>query len=478
MADWLDTALRALSYPQRKVKEAVSGDELEWFSPDGLNPHVYAAGNTILDLIADPLNLVPVGLLGKGAKAAKAAGHTKGSGKGLLTGSTSNYIPNYYGLTDGAAQLTKAEQVAVDQLVKRQGLDPKQALALVRKAKGMGTFATQGVKGAIQNLVSPKARALHKEQGINPHVQGVVRDIIGESPTPRDLERASANVNYLSHIDAQSGRRGPMNPVAREIAERSNLETYTPNEPGTLKNWMQKNAGTEKTGEAVKLSDETAQHLEDYILRKWGGADTVVMKRARSGTGGNHFNDMYGGKLAPVGPIREAIMRSPDDLAGFFQKQYPNGGDNWKLGKMNDDGSVWLESRGRNVGSAVTEGGVNWTMKVDPDGTLMSVISDKHDFLEKTPGLGRALGEALPNDLVAVTPPMFANIKKIRKKQFKDDVPERAVSGVQRQKKSKEAPVKRLLEEFVEAAPSPQGVQAERLKQAGLLSTAPALYQE
>jgi hypothetical protein len=126
-------------------------------------------------------------------------------------------------------------------------------------------------------------------------------------------------------------------------------------------------------------------------------------------------------------------------------------------------------------------------MKVDPDGTLMSVISDKHDFLEKplqavagvankVPGVNMH-PEIMEKSLVAVTPPMFANIKKIRAKQFKDDVPERAVSGIERVKKTaqdKETDLT-VLERFASAKPSEIGVQAEQLKQAGMLSTVPAL---
>jgi hypothetical protein len=248
---------------------------------------------------------------------------------------------------------------------------------------------------------------------------------------------------------------------------------------------MKKNAGTEASGEAVELSDNVAKQIEDHVLGSWKGADTVVMKRARSGTGGNHFNDMYRGKLAPVGPLREAFMKGGDDINAVYRhlKKNENKGANfWKVKtKSADDlaeNGLWLTGSG--PGSAITEGGVNWLMKVEPDGTLMSVISDKHDFLEKMPGLGRMAREQLPNDLVAVTPPMFANIKKIRATQFEKAghaVPERAVSGVQRKKQAKEANTLTLLEDFLSATPSEQAVKAEQLKQAGMLSAAPALYQ-
>ena len=485
----LDATLNALSWPQRKLKEKISGDEQEWFSPDGKNPHFYAAANTALDLVADPLNFLPVGLLGKGAKAAKSAGiGGREVGKGAAISASPNYIDNFYGLTDGAAdKISPLEKGAVTLLQKSQKMPYNEALGLVRKGTGLGKWAKDSAKGMAETVLTPTGRAMYKELGVSPATQRIVAKEVAKGGR-RDIEKATANVNYLQHIQQQAGRKGGVDPSMAEIAHRSNVETYTPNRPGQISEWMTKNAGTEADGAAVELGEKTAKQIEDHVLGTWEGADTVVMKRARSGTGGNHFNDMYRGKLLPVGPLREAYMKAGKEATDIevyeqLMKKYPKGGKGWKV-KSKDaqdvmENGLWLTGSG--PGSAITEGGVNWITKLDGDGTLMSVISDKHDFLEKMPGVGRVAEEQLPNSLVAVTPPMFANIKNIRKSQFQKaghDAPTRAVSGVQRKKKPKEATTLTLLEDFISAAPSQQAVKAEQLKQAGMLSVPLALSQD
>jgi hypothetical protein len=472
----LSQALDALSYPLRKTKEAVSGDELEWFSPDGLNPHVYAAGNTFLDLVADPLNFLPLGLLGKGAKLAKEAGHARGSLRGLFSSSTSNWIPNFYGLTDGAKnKLSKAEQLGVDQLVKRTGVSEKEALGAIRKGAGFGGWLGQGAKHGLKNMADPRARALHRETGANPRVQSIVDDLIRNDPKSRDLEKAGANLNYLSHINKQSARDGVKDASIEGVARRSNLEDYAPNESGTISQWMKKHAGTEQSGKAVDLPDADAKFIEDHIQNAWGPTDNVVMKRGRSGPGGNHYNDIFQ-KLLPAEVIQDAVMKSPDDIGGYLKKHYPKGGDNWMLKKSNDDGSAWIRSAGNsgkqeNVGNAITEGGINWVMKIEPDGRLTGVMSDKHDFLEKVPLIGPAVSSLTPKSVLAVSPPMHHNIKRIRKKQFKGETSPRGTpKAAEGAPHPKGETLPSLLEDFVKLRPSDKGVRAEELKQAGLLS--------
>jgi hypothetical protein len=469
-----------LGWPLEQAKKATPGED--WFDRPEWMPHeAWAASQVAGDLFLDPLNLLPVGLLAKGAKAGKQA-FTKGAGKGQAISASPNYIKNFYGLTDGSVErLNPAEKATSDLIQKATGRPFNESLGMVRKATGMADWATQSARGAAEGLMSPTGRALYKEQGVNPATQRLVKGYMDEG-SRKATEKATANVNYLQHIQQQAGRQGPVHPAMAEIANRSNLETYTPNEPGVISDWMKTNAGTEAGGEAVELSDNVANYIENHVKNAWGNADTLVMKRARSGTGGNHFNDMYRGKLAPVGPLREAFLKE-DSIEGIYRhlKKNENKGANfWKVKtKSADDlaeNGLWLTGSG--PGSAITEGGVNWVMKVDPDGTLMSVISDKHDFLEKIPGVGKVAEEMLPNELVAVTPPMFANIKNIRKSQFEKAghaAPTRAVSGVQRAKQPKEATTLTLLEEFVSATPSQQAVKAEQLKQAGMLSAVPAL---
>jgi len=468
MAD-VNGLLDALTWPQRQLKETVSGDESVWFEPNGMNPHLYAGLNTAADFVLDPLNVIPAGLfgslLGKGAKAA-------GDLKGAVTGAFPNYIPNFYGLTDGAAnKLSPVEAVATQALQKATGRDFNEALGMVRKGTGFAETTAKGLSEGVKNVVSPTRRASVRE-GVNPGAQRWVSEYM-ENLTPRNKEKAAANINYMNHIRNQSGSNQPLNKTVAEVALRSNLETYTPNQPGTISDWMKKNAGTEASGEAVKLADIDAKTIEDHVNSVWGGSQVAVMKRARSGPGGNHYTDMYAGRNPMGRPVANTVVEQMQKHGDDWAKYMPKKGKNWRLKQVNEDGSVWIQSAGRNVGTAVTEGGVNWVMKIDKDGTMMTVISDKHDFLEKIPAVGKDIARALPNDLIAVTPPMFTNVKNIMRKQAKGLPPaERAVSGVSRKSKPKEATTLTLLEEFVAAKPSEQAVKREKMIQAGMLTGA------
>ena len=65
----VDTAMNA---PREYLKESISGDKSEWFSPEGLPVPLYAAGNTFLDIVADPINLIGGGLFTGGVNSARA----------------------------------------------------------------------------------------------------------------------------------------------------------------------------------------------------------------------------------------------------------------------------------------------------------------------------------------------------------------------------------------------------------------------
>ena len=64
----------ALAWPQKQTKGALAklrgegADEREWFSQGDMPREVWAAGNVAADLVLDPLNAIPVGLLAKAGK--------------------------------------------------------------------------------------------------------------------------------------------------------------------------------------------------------------------------------------------------------------------------------------------------------------------------------------------------------------------------------------------------------------------------
>ena len=67
---------------------------------------------------------------------------------------------------------------------------------------------------------------------------------------------------------------------------------------------------------------------------------------------------------------------------------------------------------------------------IKPSGRFVSAVSDEHNFLEKIPLIGRAVESSLPNRVVAITPPMIGNIKRVKKRQVgRDVVPAKVVQS-------------------------------------------------
>jgi hypothetical protein len=161
-------AMEAMSYPQRKLKEGISGEESEWFSPEGWNPQLWAASNVALDLVADPLNLVPVGLLSKAAKLIPAE-----KLKGNFLASAPNYIKNHYGLTDGPAK-PRAPEAAIMAAMPNKML-PQEKLGLVRSATGKLEWATEAAKNAALAVLTPTGRATYADTGVNIGTQQTVK---------------------------------------------------------------------------------------------------------------------------------------------------------------------------------------------------------------------------------------------------------------------------------------------------------------
>lgn len=484
----------ALSWPQRQLKETVSGDEHEWFSPEGMPAWAYAAGNTALDLVADPLNLIPVGLFGKAAKAIP-----KGSQKGIAVSSAPNYIKNHYGLTDGPAQPSKAER-AIMATMPNSMLDMEK-LGLIRGARGKVEWAGEGMLNIAKAVGTPSGRALYADTGVNRGVQDTVARHLKSGGQPKAQSKAAANVNYNRHQNIQAGRTGDVAESMATIADKSNLESYAPNEPGKIAGWMEKHSGTKTAASGKPRKDNVtpkdAQFIENHVTDAWGEVDDVVMKRARSGTGGNHFNDLF--KKSPFSSVAyqafmkhggEPNLRQLYDTVVDLQKKIPEGAPNkfriknpnWKDVEKN---GLWLT--GGIKGSAITEGGVNWLGKIEPSGKLTGVISDKHDFLDKPAAKVAGAINKIPGanvspditnrSLLAVTPPMKASIQSLRSKQFdKLGKPAKVqYSGIPTPKGGEK--VDDVLKAYTEVRPTKETLQAERLRQAGMLTGGAALYQ-
>jgi len=92
-----------------------------------------------------------------------------------------------------------------------------------------------------------------------------------------------------------------------------------------------------------------------------------------------------------------------------------------------EGGGYWV-TNGTNA-SAITEGGINSLIKVQPDGQVIGFMSDRHDWLEKgmgqvskvlnkIPGANFDVENAiLENSLAAISPPMYRNLYEVQKVQ-------------------------------------------------------------
>lgn len=472
--------LELLDAPLRAAKETVSGDELEWFSPEGLNPHVYAAGNTAADLLLDPLNLLGGGLYKRGTKMVTDLVGDK-AGRGMLTAAADNYIPNYYGPEGDPSPML--ESLAVD-LFHGTDVKPDDAVQGARHLGSKAMTLLKGAAGAARDLVDPASRALWKGEGIAKSGQNIIKGHNVDKAAgvgSRSEAKAVAEANYQLHNAFQSGRQGPTNPALAAIGERSNLETYSPNAPGTITGWVQKHAGSKldpTTGKYVpiEMSQTDADFVEKYVNGAWGGSEGIVMKRAASKQSGDHRNDALSMKNPTMGAISRVFKQGPvADVATLRSqlaeqqarraKDSPDGA-NFVI-EAADDTGVWV--RTSKPGSAITEGGVNMLTKIMPSGEHFTVVSDKHDFLEKAPVLGKAVSKYLPQDLIAVTPPMWGHALE---KPVKNAAGKKGASPYRLTSSDMptEAGWARDLETIANLKPREDLLRAEQLRSAGMLA--------
>jgi hypothetical protein len=114
-------------------------------------------------------------------------------------------------------------------------------------------------------------------------------------------------------------------------------------------------------------------------------------------------------------------------------------------------------------------------MKVLPNGRAIGFMSDKHDFLEKLPVVGKILEKVLPRELMAISGPMHLDLMGTR---WAEQALEKAGKPVVPRSKNK--PVKRedrpemeqVLQNYVAARPTAGGMLrgADPLTGAGLLA--------
>jgi len=365
--------------------------------------------------------------------------------------SAANYIPNHYtpevkNIKDITPEYAPLAKKLLAFNVK--GVTTyKEAFHLAQKLTGAGKWAKDGFVGGVNSILNPKARALYDKHGINSTSQAIVKKEMALSAkatragdhkiAARHKEKAIAQINYNKYITAQTAHKGKIAEVMDNVL---NSVSYDGMQPLTKLNYIssakkqkstsssQKASGKETKTDLV-ASDDDLGYVFDAAQRLWGmkakTGNKLVVKR-NTGVGGNHGSDAITNKNKAHRYIKELYDELGTDDPIALYKHYetlpiedrPNGITilNKNLEDVQKNG-LWLSSS--HVGSAVVEGGVNVMTKLMPNKRAMSFISDVHDFLEKTPVLGKVLGAALPNGEMSITPPIYVDLRppKVKNRQ-------------------------------------------------------------
>lgn len=413
----------------------------------------------------------------------------KDSGRGMLLGSANNVIPGYYG----------PEKVA-----------------------SVAAWVPNQIVGTVRDMASPASRAKYREQGVTTSSQQIMKRAREGSKSKletfiynlppfkalkgvKDIEkgtpRAIAQGQYLGRIHAQSGRVGDSD-LLGEIMRRSDVaetvDYYFGAYADSVRNNRLKPYPTDSAGQKkkmpLKMSNEDLDFIEDHFSTVWtepsqkigGGpevsfrdAETPILAIKNPGKGGSytgkHYDDVL--KNAPFVSKVQNIFKSRDNVSADELFSLLNAEAAVSQGLKKErlrysvagqaaDGGVWIT--GSRPGSAITEGGINYLVKVTTDGKLIGVMSDEHNLFEgiagkiqektRVPTLN-AMKHLIPNRLIAVTPPMIRDLK--------------SGSGYVHPKgKSDGRGYGEVVDEVVDFKPSDAVLKAEQQRQRGMLTTA------
>lgn len=490
--DVVTPALDAMAYPQKLLKESL-GVEDEWVTQDilydrpsitGVNmsdptqpipkDNARNAVNTVLDTVLDPVNLVGAGMFTSGVKGVKALGGAL-SGRGNTLSAAPNYIDNFYNPSKTAVP-TKVDEMIMRNKGMLSAL-PKvgnkfSMLENVQDSANMrervGSFVNWGVDAArrgIEQTISPSARALYREQGITRTMQDVAEKA-RKSGVPRDEAKAVAQVQASGTlIPDQAGRVGKVSQDVQDIERRSYLTEPVKATEGSYKGLIKDNKlqGTyEKSGRAAPVTDKDLDVIDQHVRTVW--KDRKNRSISETPTADIRIKNPGAGDQITGSHMLDFRQKSKvfQTMSALYKKNpKPTVEETWSF--INDS-SLKLHSKSKTLedarkngiwvtgsfsGNAITEGGVNFIAKVSPNGRVIAVISDEHNFLEKTPVIGGVLEDALPNRSLSVTPPMLFDVKKTKE----------AIKSPQPQDKKN---VKQSLRNIEEATPDPKLLRQER----------------
>jgi hypothetical protein len=432
--------------------------------------------NAGFDMMFAPTNLVGSGLFANGVRTARNIAGAN-SLRGNTVGAAKNFIPNNYG-PSGTARPTVVDELMVGRVPGVQ--DAQQAANAREKVGSFVRWAGDSVARGVQQTISPSARALYREQGINRTMQETAKTAL-ETGASRDTAKAVAQ-NQASGmlIPNQAGRVGPKAPAVKNLEDRSFLTEPVPAESGAYKGLVKDNKlkGKREKGGNVGIADKDLEIVDEHIGKVWKDRNGVPLNESD----GAHIRIKNAGAGDQITGAHHADFVAKSGVHRTFSKLFKDG-KNHSLEEMHgildnlDKGNLRLHPKSKTMedveknglwvtgsfsGTAITEGGVNFIAKISPNGRVMAVVSDEHNFLEKIPVVGKVLEEALPNRSVSATPPMHFDLKKNKEK----------IKSVQPENKTN---VKESLFDIATAKPSANLVRAEQQVNAGAAMTATGL---
>lgn len=383
-------------------------------------PKTSAAVGLGADILLDP-TLVAGGALFKLGRTGVNAIKNVGS-RGFVSSSFPNYLDNFYGLPEEAFKNTSTFDKIIGEALALGGVKgastTKEGTALVAKAKGFIKGAAQGMKNVGSNLVSPEARALWAEQGLNQSAIKIIEDRLSGSLTEAGFDLTSnegkkAMAQAQFHILAlvRAGKKDAIPEALKRIADVSFMGGYLPYNKQAYKTVIKENSRivNKDTGRKLNVPDKVLDQALGHISNAWdlpldNPLVTLTVKRAQ-GSGGAHVTD-----AAFKNPANKEIKNAfvfldekgekttNEALFNYFKKRLSaksTKGEEVKTAAQKrfklltqsaedaKENGIWIQSSGRSV--SYLEGGINFMTHIDQKGRATTFVSDEQNFLEKVP---------------------------------------------------------------------------------------------
>ena len=418
-----------------------------WSEREGFGEKGSYLLSSVANLIFDPINILPVGMIAKGIKGAgtavKAGANVeKGAMRGALPSSVPNYIQGRYnkptartvevaekiksGLLSDTLRFTTPHQknmlVGADMMLSKHLVDtPRYKMAKV--ASGRMKTGGIGLKNYMKMMADPEARALYRSEGINKYMLTDAQKLSNKADKEIELVHRAF---YNMHILEQSGKVGSKQ-LLKDFSSLLGVHGYQPYAKGSYHKLSKGYGGGVK--EATKAEHK---YIEKHIGSVWKDKKglpwregvpfskakntKIFIKKGHGGKGGAHYSDITM-RNQSFGDIAKILGDSQPKNLEELKKLLDNG--KYTSAKTKPTytidektGNVWAEFGDK--GSSITEGGTNVLLGIKPSGKFVMTISDEHNFLENIPILGYVISKMLPNRLLAVTPPMVDDIRKFK----------------------------------------------------------------